>query len=138
MAQAQEFLPQMSYPAVVEQGQTFTLSGTDCVGRVAGSFEDGSDWSDLDLVANGSWSVELTVAADAPIGEFDWDMQCINDAGNPRYPFSSMEIVPAGTLETTTTTTTTTVTPTSPVPTSAAAPTTAKARPTTALPSYTG
>jgi hypothetical protein len=104
-------LPEMQYPAQVEQGATFTVSGTGCAengvgGQVVGGLEGSLGWDDVNVAAdaNGNWSVELTVPANATTGEYEWDVQCLNVLNSPFYPFNSIEIVPAGSLSTSTST----------------------------------
>ena len=144
VAHAGVVLPPMTHPAVVEQGETFTLSGASCFGTVTGSLEAPSaGWSDLDLAASGDWSVELTVDPATPPGTYDWDMQCIDDAGSPFYPFTSIEIVPADTSSSSTTSTVTSSSTSSSTSasTTTTAPTTTTARavaPSTATPTFTG
>lgn len=136
-------LAPMTYPPKVEQGQTFTISGTDCDddagtgGRAAGTWDgQTSDWSRIDVAAdsNGNWSVQLTVPLGQAVTVDDWDVECVDVPDTRFYPFTSMEVVPAGSLPTTTTTTTT-----SPVSSSTtAAPTTTAAGAPTVQPAFTG
>lgn len=86
-------LPPLEHPASVEQGETFTLSGDDCYGEVTGGLDGaGTAWADVSLAdASGAWSVELTVPADAPTGEFTWDVECV--VASQSYPASTVEIV---------------------------------------------
>jgi hypothetical protein len=99
------FLPPLEYPPVVEQGQTFTLSGVECFGQVIGGLDGPGDrdWADVDQAANGSWSVQLTVPLDAEVDVYEWDIECDFAAGGDEfYPFDELEIVEAGTLPTVT------------------------------------
>jgi hypothetical protein len=99
------FLPPLDYPPLVEQGQTFTLSGTECVGQVIGGLDGpgDTDWADVNLSADGSWSVQLTVPLDAAVDVYEWDIECdFAVGGDEFYPFDELEIVEAGTLPTVT------------------------------------
>lgn len=96
------FLPPLSYPPVVEQGQMFTLSGEDCVGEVVGGLDGPNDWADVDQAATGSWTAQLTVPLDAEVGVYEWDVECLFEMGGAFYPFDDIEIVEAGTLPTVT------------------------------------
>ncbi len=139
-------LAALDHPSVVEQGETFTLSGDGCFGDVIGGLE-GPDtgWADVELTdVSGSWSVELTVPADNPIGEFDWDVVCV--LASQSYPASTIEIVepPAQPTSSTTSipddgpTDTTDETPTTTVAGRRATSTTAPARAAAQSPSFTG
>ncbi len=103
-------LPPMQYPPQVEQGSTFTLSGTGCSengvgGTVIGGI--GPGWSSVNLPADtdGTWSVELTVPVDEEPGVYEWDVECVDVLNSPYYPFTTIEVVPLGSLQTSTTTT---------------------------------
>lgn len=125
-----QFLPPLQYPPQVEQGETFTVSGTGCVmndvgGNVLGSIVSG--WSNVDVMAdsNGDWSAQLTVPLDQPLGTFEWDLECMFDESGQFYPFDEIEIVPQ-VIDTTTTETTpdSTAPPTTGTPSTTAAPAT--------------
>lgn len=84
------------------------MSGSGVGGRAAGSWDGQiSDWSSFTVAADGNAkrSVQLTVPYDEEPGVDEWDVQCIEVPGTPFYPFTSMEVVPAGTLPTTAVTT---------------------------------
>lgn len=135
----------MTYPAQVEQGETFTISGSFCSGEGPGTADGGLDgvgsWGDISAQANseGQWTATLTVPLDQAPGTFEWDVQCMNGGADPFYPLTTIEIVER---QDGTTTTASTAPTTSSTTTTASTTTTTQApnppAPVNRPPTYTG